>query len=114
MNIPSNQPNSASQISSPPGDVTRLVNIVKDKIEEANVDDDVQQEIAIILNLLAEFKEQDVLENKREPLLAAIGIARLTHRAIGRIAPEGFIVGAPIVITREPEPRRRPKNQKRR
>src|SRR5579862_3186472 len=48
----------------------------------------------------------DVLNDQRKVALTQILLARLAHRAVGRIGPEGFVIRAPIVITSEPEPAR--------
>src|SRR6476620_2158226 len=65
-------------------------------------------------------KEQDrevkkvamnVLHDERKRTLAPITFPRFADCARGRISPERFIVGAAIVITRQPESPRRPKNE---
>src|SRR4029077_8676734 len=52
-----------------------------------------------------------VLHDQRERTLAPIGFSRLTYCACRRISPERFIIGAAIIITRQPESPRRPKNE---
>ena len=45
----------------------------------------------------------DVLQDQREVALAPVVLARLADGAVGRIGPEGFVVGAAIVIAGEAE-----------
>src|SRR5262245_14004226 len=49
-----------------------------------------------------------VLQDQREGSLAEIRLARLAYRAGERVGPERFIVGAAIVVAREPESARCP------
>src|SRR6185312_6680908 len=53
----------------------------------------------------------NVLEDEGEASLAEISLAGFADRAVRRVLPEGFVVGAAIVVTREPEAARSPKNQ---
>src|SRR5205814_10040797 len=55
----------------------------------------------------------NVLHDKREGTFAQISLAWLAHRTGRRVGPEGFVVGAPIIIAGEPKPARRPQNQER-
>ncbi len=55
----------------------------------------------------------DVLNDQREVALAQIFLARLAHRAVGRIGPEGFVVRAAIVIASDAEAARHPQDQHR-
>ncbi len=45
----------------------------------------------------------DVLNDQREVALAQILLARLAHGAVGRVGPEGFVVGAAIVVAGDAE-----------
>ena len=81
------------------GKPKRLPNVV------ARIDNENQREIKKIA--------MDVLHDEREGTFAQIGLARLAHRAGRRVGPECLVVGAPIIITGEPKPARRPENQER-
>ena len=59
-----------------PGEVTQLINIVEQKITSEGVDDQVQIEIATILNLLAKLEqEKSISSNKRNLKLALKSLA---------------------------------------
>src|SRR2546423_1136536 len=53
-----------------------------------------------------------VLHDQRKGALTEISFARLANGAGGRIRPERLVIGASIIIAGQPEPARRPKNQK--
>ncbi len=55
-----------------------------------------------------------ILQGQREGVLAAEALARLTHRAGGRVRPEGFVIGAAVVIAGQAKTTGRPKDQNRR
>ncbi len=69
---PISQSDASTKVDSPPGDVTQLVNIVKGKIEETHIDEEVQKELAIILSLLAKIKAQGALDSNRRYLELAL------------------------------------------
>src|SRR5262245_58909423 len=54
-----------------------------------------------------------VLQDQGEGPLASIVLPRLTNAASRRVSPKCFVIGSAIVIARQPETSRRPKNQKR-
>ena len=59
-----------------PGEVTELINIVEKKITSEGVDDQVQIELATVLNLLAKMeKEKSISSNKRNLKLALKSLA---------------------------------------
>src|ERR1700689_697876 len=53
----------------------------------------------------------DVLHDQREGTLAQIFLARLAHGTGWRIGPEGFIVGAAVVVAGEAESAGGPENE---
>ena len=54
-----------------------------------------------------------ILHDEWERTLAPIALARFAHCAGRRISPECLVIRAAIIITREAEATRRPKNKKR-
>src|SRR2546423_1596197 len=54
----------------------------------------------------------DVLHDERERPLTEICFSRLAYGAGGRISPEGFVIGAAIVVAGQSEAAGRPQNQK--
>src|SRR5262245_25589829 len=53
----------------------------------------------------------DILKNERQFLFAAIALAWFADGARRRIHPERLVIGAAVVVTREPEACGRPENQ---
>src|SRR5437899_10746786 len=53
----------------------------------------------------------NILHDERERPFAPVAFTRFTDGARRRISPERFIVRAAIVVTGQPKPARRPKNQ---
>src|SRR5438552_3745009 len=54
-----------------------------------------------------------VLEDQRKRALAEVAGARLADGAVGRVGPEGFVIGAAVVVAGKPEAARRPENKER-
>ena len=62
-----------------------------------------------------EIKEvaMEVLKDQRKGIFAQVALARLADGARGGIGPEGFVVGAAIVVAGQAKARRGPKDEKR-
>lgn len=72
MNASTDYPAMDPNASPLPGDETLLLNIIKNKIEEKQIDQDSQEEIAVILNLMKKFKAQGLLSENRRYLELAL------------------------------------------
>lgn len=56
----------------------------------------------------------NILQNEGKGVFTPVGLARFRDGTCRRIGPKGFVISAPVIITRDPHASRRPQDQKRR
>src|SRR6185437_5412331 len=86
---------------------------IDEKHQSADADAEAIVELRGVINVMRQEHEKDesqieevtmnVLDDQREAALAEISLARLANRTVRRVLPESFVIGAAIVVTREPE-----------